>query len=63
MEAIPALLAALGDENWMVRKAAMDSLVNLKARDALGEMMARLADEQEDVRSSTAVAIIRLMQS
>lgn len=62
-DAIPALITALEDENWMVRKAAVDSLTNLKASDGLGKIMERLVDEQEDVRSSVAVAVLRLIQS
>jgi HEAT repeat protein len=62
-DAIPALLTAVEDENWMVRKAAVDSLTNLKAQDGLDKIIERLVDEQEDVRSSVAVAVIRLIQS
>lgn len=55
--AIPALRQALGDESGSVRNAAVHALGELGAKEATGDLIARLQDEDPRVRYAAAIAL------
>jgi len=59
-QALRALQAATGDDNWGVRTAVADALGNTGNRGALPTLRQLLDDDKEAVRCMAAAAIIRL---
>jgi HEAT repeat protein len=58
--ALPALLLALGDGDWIVRKYAVSGLGALAAPEARDPVAAMLSDPQSEVRRAAARAFKRL---
>jgi len=62
-EAVPALLAALGDESWRVREMAAKVVSRRKLDDGLGLVGGLQADENARVRAAASRALIALAKS
>jgi HEAT repeat protein len=58
--AVPALLVALGDRDWIVRKYAASGLGRVGAEEATGPLQDALADPRPEVRRAAARALARL---
>jgi HEAT repeat protein len=58
--AVEPLKAALKDDHWPVRKAAIDAMVNLRVVEVRDALIEYFADEEEEVAAAAAIGYIRL---
>ncbi|MCM8774366.1 MAG: HEAT repeat domain-containing protein, partial [Candidatus Omnitrophica bacterium] len=58
--AVPALIKALGDENWSVRESAAKALGEIKDPRAVPSLIKALGDGDSDVRNSAAEALVKI---
>ncbi|MBI5363699.1 MAG: HEAT repeat domain-containing protein [Planctomycetes bacterium] len=59
-KALEKLVAALNDENWSVRLAALDALEHLKTKEAIGPIIERMAKEEGRMLQEFSLALWRL---
>jgi HEAT repeat protein len=58
--AVPALIQALGDSGWSVRRASAEALGKLGDRQAVPALIQALGDSDRDVRAAAAEALGKL---
>ena len=59
-KALEKLVAALNDDNWSVRLAALDALERLKAKEAVSAIVERMAKEEGRMLQEFSLALWRL---